>query len=69
MMTDGHVYTPNHDVKRSEQKQDEEDTHTPTVGETHYINEEAKPRPAKMIANIDDILQVIRNMPPPEDPE
>ena len=68
MMTDGHVYTLNHDVKRLEQKQDEANKYTPTVGDTYYINEEAKPRPAKMIANIDDILQVIRNMPPAEDP-
>ena len=69
MMTDGHIYTLNHDVKRLEQKQDEQDTYTPTVGEMYYINEEAKPRPAQMIANIDDILQVIRNMPQPEDPK
>ena len=68
-MTDGHIYTLNHDVKRLEQKQDEQDTYTPTVGEMYYINEEAKPRPAKMITNIDDILQVIRNMPQPEDPK
>ncbi len=69
MMTDGHIYILSHDVNRLEQKQDEDDTYTPTIGETYYINEEAKPRPAKMITNIDDILQVIRNMPEPEDPK
>ena len=66
MMTDGHIYTLNHDVKRLEQKQDESDTYAPRVGETYYINEEAKPRQAKMITNIDEILQVIRDMPKPE---
>ena len=68
MMTDGHIYTLNHDVKRLEQKQDESDTHIPKVGETYYINAEAKPRPAKMITQIDDIMQVVRDMPKPEDP-
>ena len=66
MMSDGHIYTLNHDLKRLEQKQDESDTYAPKVGETYYINEEAKPRQAKMLANIDDILQVIREMPKPE---
>jgi hypothetical protein len=66
MMSDGHIYTLNHDIKRLEQKQDESDTYAPKVGETYYINEEAKPRQAKMIANIDEILQVIREMPKPE---
>ena len=64
-MSDGHIYTLGHDLKRLEQKQDESDTYAPKVGETYYINEEAKPRQAKMIANIDDILQVIREMPKP----
>ena len=66
MMSDGHIYTLNHDIKRLEQQQDESDTYTPKVGETYYINEEAKPRQAKMIANVDDILQVLREMPKPE---
>ncbi len=69
MMTDGHSYTLNHDVKRLEQKQDEDHKHTPTVGETCYNNKEAKPRPAKMIANIDDILNDIHNMSKQEDPK
>ena len=69
---DGHIYTLNHDIKRIEQKQDEEDekdTYSPKVGDTYYINEEAKPRQAKMISNVDDILDVIRNTPEPEDPD
>ena len=66
MMSDGHIYTLNHDIKRLEQKQDESDKYTPKVRETYYINEEAKPRQAKMIAHIDEILQVIRAMPKPE---
>ena len=71
LMTDGHIYTLNHDVKRLEQKEDDEevDAYTPMVGDTYYIKDDAKPRQAKMIANIDDILVVIRNMPKPEDPK
>ena len=72
MMTDGHIHTLNHDAKRLEQKQhDQEDysshTYTPRVGETYHINEDSKPRPAEVIANIDDILQVVRDMPKPTD--
>ena len=40
MQTDGHIYTLNHDIKRLEQKQDEEDHYAPIVGDTYYINEE-----------------------------
>ena len=69
LMTDGHIYTLNHDIKRLEQKEDESDHYAPTVCDTYYINEEAKPRKAKMIATIDDILQVVREMPAPEDPK
>ena len=76
MMTDGHIYTLNHDVKRLEQKQDDSDDeggsgnkYTPRVGETYLIKEDAKPKPAKMIANVDDILQVIRDFPKPEHPD
>ena len=71
LQMDGHIYTLNHDVKRIEQKQnedDEEDTYSPKVGDTYYINEEAKPRQAKIISNVDDILDVTRNMPQPEGP-
>ena len=69
MMTDGHIYTLNHDIKRLEQKEDEDDHYAPTVCDTYYINEDAKPRKAKMLRNIDDILQVVREMPAPEDPK
>ena len=69
LMTDGHIYTLNHDIKRLEQKENESDHYAPTVCDTYYINEEAKPRKAKMIATIDDILQVVREMPAPEDPK
>ncbi len=33
----------------------------------YNIDEDAKPRPTKMITNIDDILQVSGDMPKPED--
>ena len=70
MMADGHIYTLNHDVKRLEQQQNEEnaDDYTPKVGDTYHTKEDAKPRQAKMITTIDDILQVVREMPKPEDP-
>jgi len=69
MMTDGHIYTLNHDIKRLEQKEDESDHYAPTVCDTYYINDDAKPRKSKMIGNIDDILKVVREMPAPEDPK
>ncbi len=59
MTTDGHIHTLNHDVKRLEQKQyDQEDfsseIYAPRVGEMCYISEDSIPRPAKIITNIDD---------------
>jgi hypothetical protein len=33
------------------------------VGDTYHTKEDAKPRQAKMITTIDDILQVVREMP------
>ncbi len=69
MVTDGHVYTLNHDIKHLEHQQDEDDHYAPAVCDTYYINDEAKPRKAKMMRDIDDILQVIRDMPAPEDPK
>jgi hypothetical protein len=48
VMTDGHIYTFNYDVKRLEQKQyDQEDfnseAYAPRVGDVYYISEDAKP--------------------------
>ena len=63
-------YTINHDVNKLEQHHDDghnSDGYTPHANATYYINEEAKPRQAKIIANIDDILGVIRDMPKQED--
>ena len=71
-MADGHIYTLNFNIDRiSHQDQEAEDDERfkPRVGETYHINEEAKPRQARMIANVDDILQVIRETPKPEDPK
>jgi hypothetical protein len=69
MMSDGHIYTLNHDLKKLEHRveHDEDDTFTPKVGDTYHINEEAKVRPVRMISDVDDILRVIREMPPPTD--
>ena len=55
MITDGHIYTLNHDIKLLEQQLDEDDHYAPTVCDTYYINDDAKPRKANMIANIDDM--------------
>ena len=70
-MTDGHIYTLNHDMKRLEQKENEEynDRFTPHVGDTYYIKEDAEQRQSKMFANIYDILNVIRIVPTPEEPK
>ncbi len=66
--TDCQICTLSHDVKRLEQKRNGSDTHTPNVGESYFINEEAKARPAKIITNIDEMLNVVRDIPQPEDP-
>ena len=71
LMTDGHIYTLNHDMERLEQRENEEynDHFTPHVSDTYYIKEDAEPRQSKMIANVDDILNALRNVPKPEDPK
>ena len=67
MMTDGHIYTSSRDTKRLEQQHDEEhaESYAPKVGDTYQTREDAEPRQAKMITTIDDILQVVRDMPSP----
>ena len=71
LVTDGHIYTLNRDMKRLEQKEDEEDSDhfTPHVGDAYRIKEHAEGRQSKVLANIDDIPAVIRNVPKPEDPK
>ncbi len=47
------------------QKQyDPQDYDTDNYAPVYYINEEAKPRQAKMITNVDDTLQVACDLPP-----
>ena len=46
MMTDGHIYTLNHDIKRLEQKQHDQeeyssDSYMPRVGDGYFIKEDA----------------------------
>ena len=67
LMTDGHVYTLNHDLPRLAQLDEDDEGIKPTVNDSYYIKEDSEARKAKMINNIDDIIQVIRDMGPSED--
>ena len=62
MVTDGHVYTLNHQQKRLEQFEgdDLEVEKKLQVGESYLIREDAEAKPARMIDNIDDILQILK---------
>ena len=65
MMTDGHIYTLNHDLDRiahQDQENENDDHYKPKVGEPFQSKDNVEPRKAKMINNIDDILEVIRDM-------
>ena len=67
MMTDGHTYTLNHDLDRisnQDQENENDDHYKPKVGESFQIKDDVEPRKAKMINNIDDVLEVIREMGP-----
>jgi len=67
MMTDGHIYTLNHDIdKLSHLDQEHSDSYTPHVSDCYQTKEDAEPRQARMISTIDDILQVVRDMGPAE---
>ena len=70
-MADGHIYTLNHNLDTISQHQSDESDGSsgqlaPKVGDTFRINEEAEVRKAKMISNIDDILNVVKEMGPAE---
>ncbi len=62
MVTDGHVYTLNHQQKRLEhfEGDDQEVEKKLQVGENYPIREDAEAKPAKMMHNIDDILQILK---------
>ena len=62
MQADGHIYTLNHNLKRLEQNQDDmDDNELELYASADYtINEESKPREAKMIDHIDDIVEIAR---------
>ena len=64
MQGDGHIYTLNHHLKRLEQHQDDmDDAELELYASADYtINEESKPREAKMIDHIDDIIQIAREV-------
>jgi hypothetical protein len=69
LQADGHIYTLNHNLDRlahQDQESDSEEHIKPRVGETFPIKEEAQARQAKMITNIDDILEVVRALPAPD---
>ncbi len=72
LMVDGHIYTLNIDLDRiSEHEQENEcdDHYKPKVGESFQIKDDVEARKAKMINNIDDILEVVRQIGPVEKDE
>jgi len=69
MMSDGHIYTLNYDIKKLEQTIDDDDGDDdmkPKVGESYVIREDAKATPAKMFKDINDINQIVAEMGPTE---
>ena len=62
MMSDGHVYTLNHNIKQLEQKHEEleERINSLTASSDYVVKEDAQSRVAKMIDNVDDILRIAR---------
>jgi len=63
MMTDKHIYTLNHDIKKLEQRDDERsETYTPSVSDNYYIKDEIEDIPYKMINNIEDFRQNNREL-------
>ena len=51
-------------MEQSQGGDDDEDTFALKIGDTYQTREDAEAKAAKMITTIDDILQVIREMPP-----
>ena len=66
-MIDKHTYTFSHDTKRIHQM--ESDTYTPQAGDMGYIKDDAEPLQSKMNSHIDNILQILADIPKPEDPK
>ena len=64
MQGDGHIYTLNHNLKRLEQHDEEmDDKELELFASADYvINEESKPREARMIDHIDDIVKIAREV-------
>jgi hypothetical protein len=63
MVTDGHVYTLNHQQKRLQQFEGEDDDEVgrkPQVGQNYAVREDAEAKPARMIDNIDDIFHILK---------
>ena len=70
-MSDGHIYTLNHNVKQLEQNHEElEERITAITASSDYVvKEDAQARIAKMIDSIDDILKIAREIPKPKPKE
>ncbi len=63
MVTDGHVYTLNHQQKRLEKFEGEDEAeqgYKLQVGENYLIKEDAEANPARMIDSIEDILRILK---------
>ena len=64
MQADGHIYTLNYNIKRLEQHQEgmDEDELELYASADYTINEESKPKEAKMIDHIDDIVKIAKEV-------
>ena len=72
VLADGdHIYTLNHDIKRLEQNQDEDEDSTYAVRASpeYHIREGKDVVSHKMIDHIDDIIKILRAVPTPTEEE
>ena len=62
LMDHNHIYTLNHDIKRLEQKHDEDDKYVLNVSYDFRVKDDEEEMPIyhKMINNIDDILKILK---------
>jgi hypothetical protein len=65
MQADGHIYTFNWDIDNlslQDQANKGTDHFKPKVGDNYYIKDEVKPQEYTMITDLEDILNIIKEM-------
>lgn len=61
LMKDNHIYVLNHDLKRLEQKLNEEHHVKLTASDNYYVNEKSQYNTFKMLESLDDIIKIIKD--------